>query len=134
MHYLNADRAARLIASIAPDRHDTALNPLAVPPALRTLREREPVTDHFQTALEASCGALITMESIRARMSPSCAKSAQALATQAIAELREAIAEITLAYQDRASALPRGFVIGAGPDWAPAAAQLSDQPSPRRTA
>jgi hypothetical protein len=77
------------------------------------LRDPEPLPDHFQTALEASCGALITMESIRARMGG--VESNQALATQAIAELRQAITEMYLAWDQQTNCLPRGFVIGEGP-------------------
>ena len=81
------------------------------------MRYHEPVPDHAQTALEASCGALIAMESIRARMCEPTPEieAALALATQAIAELRQAIKELRLAREKlTARQLPSGFVLAAG--------------------
>ncbi len=82
------------------------------------MRDRKPANDHVQTALEASCAVLIAMESIRASISDSdsCVESVQALATDAIVELRRAIREIYLAREQQPRLLPDGFVLGADPE------------------
>ena len=76
-----------------------------------------PTPDHVHTALEESCGALITLESIRARMADAGVdiRSMQGHITEAIDSLTQAIGELRLARDEQASALALGFVLRAGP-------------------
>jgi len=61
-------------------------------------REDKPADDHVKTALEVSCGVLMTLELIRTRVSDAGAEapSARALLELAIESLREVIAELRL--------------------------------------
>jgi hypothetical protein len=77
----------------------------------------KPTSDHVETALDASCGTLIALESIRARMTDAAVdlRSLQELITEATESLTRAIGELRLAREERASALAHGFVLRAGP-------------------
>ena len=84
---------------------------------MRYASDCRPTPDHVETALDASCGTLIALESIRARMTNGAVdhRSLQAHITDAIASLTEAIGELRLAQDEHASALAFGFVLRAGP-------------------
>jgi hypothetical protein len=61
--------------------------------------DQRPARDQVETALEASCGLLMTLETIRNHAGDSAAEfaNAQALLAQAIESLREAITEVRMA-------------------------------------
>jgi hypothetical protein len=75
-----------------------------------------PTPDHVRAALEASCGALIALELIRARMTDAAddVRSMQGHITEAIDSLTQAIGELRLARDDQASAVALGFVLRPG--------------------
>jgi hypothetical protein len=78
--------------------------------------DRTPATDYIQNALEATCDALMTLESIPASGETSRASGAASAASdlhvaQAIASLRHAISELRLAHAHEGSALALGFVM-----------------------
>jgi hypothetical protein len=95
-------------------------------------RDYLPILDHIEAALEASCGALITLQSIDL----SAARDSDGLhghIADAIFSLRHAIDELRSAQSRGASGLALGFVLartrrGSGEDSDP------DQSRPRRTA
>jgi len=95
-----------------------------------------PAPDHFQTALEASCGALITLESIYAQTAhgPIDGSTLQPQLTEAIESLRQATAELRLARDDEPSALALGFVLRSARGGSRAGSRPTRHPSPRRTA
>ena len=68
---------------------------------------------HIQTALEASCGALITLESIRAQAVDGATADVRRPIQQAIESLRQAIAELRSATDESARLLPGEFVLRA---------------------
>jgi hypothetical protein len=99
-------------------------------------RDYLPALDRVEAALEASCAALVTLESIN----PGAADGTSDIdATQrhvglAISALRDAIEELRLAQSDGSSALAIGFVLK-GRDRAPRGSTAdSGQSNPRRTA
>src|SRR6478672_7620542 len=66
--------------------------------------------DYVQNALEATCDALITLESIRA--APAAGDWRPDLqVVQAITSLRQAISELRLAHAEDESAVALGFVV-----------------------
>jgi hypothetical protein len=77
--------------------------------------DRTPATDYIQNALEATCDALMTLESIPAAGETSRGGAAAAASdlhvAQAIASLRHAISELRLAHAHEGSALALGFVM-----------------------
>ena len=68
---------------------------------------------HIQTALEASCGALITLESIRAQVVNGATEDVRRPIQKAIESLREAIAELRSATDEGTTLLPGEFVLRA---------------------
>jgi hypothetical protein len=70
--------------------------------------------DYVQNALEATCDALMTLESIRVAPSDR-GWSSELQVGQAIASLRQAISELRLAYGDDASMVGLGFVVRTPP-------------------
>jgi hypothetical protein len=99
-------------------------------------RDYLPALDRIEAALEASCGALVTLESINAGAVDGLhdIDGTQRHLGLAIGSLREAIEELRLAQSKGSSALAIGFVLK-GNDRAPGGAQPDpDQSKPRRTA
>ncbi len=99
--------------------------------------ETPSASDHLQTALEAGCDALITLQALDARLTGDGGStppatldeaSSRVQLTQAIEALRAAISELRLARDQDLSALGLGFVMGTGE------AGSGDYTSPRRTA
>lgn len=70
---------------------------------------------HLETALEASCAALVALETLRARMADVAPDicGAQSQIRQTVAALREAIGELRCGRDEYASAAAFGFVLGA---------------------
>jgi hypothetical protein len=95
-------------------------------------RDYLPILDHIEAALEASCGALMTLQSID--FSPTRdGDGMHGHVAEAIYSLRHAIDELRSAQSRGASGLALGFVLargrrGSGPEVEP------DQSRPRRTA
>jgi hypothetical protein len=79
--------------------------------------ESNQVLDYVQNALEASCDALMTLESIRESRvdGPDEVSTTQLHVAQAIASLRHAISELRLAHDTDVSAVGLGFVVPTGP-------------------
>ncbi|MGB0091238.1 MAG: hypothetical protein WBP81_01665, partial [Solirubrobacteraceae bacterium] len=75
-------------------------------------KSRHPAA-HIQRALEASCGALITLESIRARVGDGATEDLCRPIQQAIESLRQSIAELRSATDDGSRKLPGEFVLRA---------------------
>jgi hypothetical protein len=76
-------------------------------------RDYLPALDRIEGALEASCGALLALESINSGTAD-CLRDGDALQTHvglAIDSLREAIEELRLAQSTGSSALAIGFVL-----------------------
>ncbi|MGA2009947.1 MAG: hypothetical protein ABSH51_05340 [Solirubrobacteraceae bacterium] len=71
--------------------------------------------DRVETALEASCGVLVTLESIHRHADESTSEllTVQAHVQQAIESLRRAIAELRLARTKSPSPMALGFVAAA---------------------
>jgi hypothetical protein len=87
--------------------------------------------DYVQNALEATCDALITLESIRA--SPARDRKADLQVVQAMSSLRQAISELRLAHaEEDESMVGLGFVVRTNARRR--AATPVPQASPRRTA
>lgn len=95
-------------------------------------RDYLPVLDHVEAALEASCGALITLQRIDAdladRIGPN---DIQRHVARAVQSLRGAIEELRRAHGTGANALALGFVLEGERR---ASAADSAQSKPRRTA
>jgi hypothetical protein len=105
-------------------------------PAMHHPRDYLPALDRIEAALEASCGALVTLESI----TPGAAKGPKDIDTTqrhlglAVSALRDAIEELRLAQSNGSSALAIGFVLK-GTRRAPRGGKPGcDQSNPRRTA
>jgi hypothetical protein len=80
-------------------------------------------SDDVEAALDASCGALMTLQSMRmqAQDSAASALTEQVHVQHAIDSLRQAILELRMARRQVASAIALGFVIaspGARTSWA----------------
>lgn len=97
-------------------------------------------TDHLQTALEAGCDALITLQALSSRISLLAGSGGVVDAgrtslqlTHAIDALRAAIAELRLARDTELSGLALGFVLSEHEEPAKAAAP-EGYTRPRRTA
>jgi len=74
--------------------------------------DSRPTPDYVQNALEASCDALMTLESIRTVPAGDGSEpGAQLHVAQAIASLRHAISELRLAHDHDASMVGLGFVV-----------------------
>jgi hypothetical protein len=86
---------------------------------------------HIQTALEASCGALITLESISVRTGDETPENVRRPLQQAIDSLRLAIGELRCASEKGPGVLPGEFVLRAS---ASALGVPGGYASPRRTA
>jgi hypothetical protein len=104
--------------------------------AMHHPRDYLPALDRIEAALEASCGALVTLESIK----PGPADDLRGIdgthghLRLAIGSLREAIEELRLAQSKGSSALASGFVLE-GNGRAPRGVQPDPgQSKPRRTA
>jgi hypothetical protein len=93
-------------------------------------------TDHIQTALEAICGALITLESIcsQSARAPIPGRMLRTQLTRAIESLRQATAELRLARDEEQSVLGLGFVLAPTRGRSGGGSRGSRHPSPRRTA
>lgn len=91
----------------------------------------QPALDHLVVALEASCGALVALESISARVSTIAPEihGARDQIMQTIEQLRQVIDELRRANDGHTSALAYGFVLGAESQTG-----RGRQVSPRRTA
>ena len=73
--------------------------------------EHKPAGDHVEIALEESCGALMMLESIRARADRTVAlSSVQADIEQAIHALRQVIDELRMERAEAMSPIALGFV------------------------
>jgi hypothetical protein len=97
-------------------------------------------TDHLQTALEAGCDALITLQALSSRVSLVAgsggvldAVRAGVQLTHAIDALRASIGELRLARDNELSGLGLGFVLAEHQEPAKQAAP-EDYTRPRRTA
>ena len=99
-------------------------------------RDYLPTLDRIEAALEASCGALITLESLNC---PASAREGEADAVQhhieqAIGSLRKAIESLRAAQSDGADALAFGFVFQRERPDASGSWPEAGQSKPRRTA
>ena len=81
---------------------------------------------HIQTALEASCGALITLESIRARAGDEATEDLRRPIQQAIESLRQAIAELRSASGRGDETAPGRICVASGRSRARRAAALCE--------
>lgn len=99
-------------------------------------RDYLPALDRIEAALEASCGALITLESLNCRATGSTdeADGMQEHIGQATRSLREAIESLRAAQSDGADALALGFVLKLDGSAAPVSWREAGQSNPRRTA
>jgi hypothetical protein len=91
-------------------------------------REIQPALNHLEAALEASCATLMALESSRLGTEDG-ASAVQCQLRQAIASVREAIAEMRALHEVETSMLAFGFVLASAPPWAG-----ERQWRPRRTA
>jgi len=100
---------------------------------MRSLRHHRPASEQVERALEASCGALMTLESMRRDPGERDldAIGVQGHLQQAIESLRSAIVELRLARTIPVSPIALGFVAGS-PDRPPP--DVGVQSSPLRTA
>jgi hypothetical protein len=88
--------------------------------------------DYVQNALEATCDALMALESIR--VAPGArGRSSELQVAQAIASLRQAISELRLARGEEESMVALGFVVGTSPQRRGKRPRVP-QARPRRTA
>jgi hypothetical protein len=95
-------------------------------------RDYLPILDHIETALEASCGALMTLQSIDLTS----ARGDEGLPghiAEAMLSLRLAIEELRAAHSRGASGVALGFVLARGRRNS-SGREDPDQSSPRRTA
>lgn len=95
-----------------PIKRDHCLIPLGQ--QMRVQRKPPKRAAHIQTALEASCGALIVLESIRPRAEDHATEELCRPIQQAIDSLRQAIVELRSASDHGPSRLPKEFVLRAG--------------------
>lgn len=92
--------------------------------------------DHYEAALEASCDALMTLQSLCAAMTQPVAElggSDNELA-RAIHSLRRAIAELRMARPGRSGSVVDAFVLAPDAPGSPATGPTVGQSKPRRTA
>jgi hypothetical protein len=99
-------------------------------------RDYLPALDRIEAALEASCGALVTLESIKPGPADGLrdADRMQAHVGLAIASLRGAIEELRLAQSNGSSALAVGFVLKGNGRPRRGVTAGPGQSNPRRTA
>jgi len=92
--------------------------------------------DHVEAALEAACGALITLESAYPDVASGVyeVSSVHANVARAVHSLRHAIAELRHAHSSESSGLALGFVLKGDPSGAGEARRRGSQSKPRRTA
>lgn len=97
--------------------------------------DSSPGLDYIQSALEATCGALMMLESVREPTVGGTAddSAAQQHVSRAIASLHHAIEELRLAHDPDASIIGLGFVVRTGPQRV-GKERRRPQSSPRRTA
>ena len=115
---------------------DTTMCRSGFPVAMSHPSDLRPEPDKLQAALEASCGALMTLQAID-RSAAAGAGEGHALhehLVRAIESLRSAIAELRLAHDNQASMVGLGFVAEGQPPPLPGKPNASRQASPRRTA
>lgn len=91
------------------------------------------MSDHIRAATEASCEALLAIELLEAADGPDRSIQDRLHLSQAAASLRQAIAELRLAYSDPPGVLTLGFVIGPS-ESTRAATGVGAHSSPLRTA
>jgi hypothetical protein len=98
--------------------------------------EPTPSADHLESALEASCDALITLEAIPSTSGSEAGDRPRTRlhVAQAIELLRRAIAELQLAHNVDGPGLALGFVLRAERERSVGRANPDAQASPRRTA
>ncbi len=77
------------------------------------VHHHEPGSHDVETALEASCGLLMALESIRSQTSDADVLRVHAHVQQAIEFVRRAITELRLAHSNTASPIALGFVAAA---------------------
>lgn len=94
-------------------------------------RKSQKATVQIQRALEESCSALITLESLRAAFDDGAAEELRSPIEQAIECLRQAIAELRAAAGEDRQILPGEFVLRAGDSGDAIRRRYT---SPRRTA
>jgi len=100
-------------------------------------RDYLPALDRIEAALEASCGALVTLESINPGAADddlSGPAGMQRHLGQAITNLRDAIQELRLAQSNGSSALAIGFVLNGNSREPDGVKSDAGQSNPRRTA
>jgi hypothetical protein len=99
-------------------------------------RDYLPALDRVEAALEASCGALVTLESISPRAADGAGgtDTTQRHLGRAISALRDAIEELRLAQSNGSSAPAMGFVLEGSRRAPPGGKRAFGQSSPRRTA
>jgi hypothetical protein len=98
-----------------------------------TQRDIQPTLDHLDAALEASCASLMALESTRLN-APDASAPVHCQLRQAIASVREAIAEMRALHEVETSVLAFGFVLEAEPRERPPRWVDGSQLRPRRTA
>lgn len=96
-------------------------------------RDYLPLLDRIGTALDATCGALMTLQSIDALSTVGDDKQVQGHVEQAISHLRHAVDELRDAHTQGQTGLALGFVL-ARDGRSSNRDGGSDQSSPRRTA
>jgi hypothetical protein len=95
-------------------------------------RDIQPALIHLEAALEASCATLMALEASSANMRDGPPVLNRQI-REAIASLREAIAEMRALHDVETGVLAFGFVLGAEPRWNRSRARRR-QFKPRRTA
>jgi hypothetical protein len=96
-------------------------------------RDYLPVLDRLEVALEATCDALMTVQSIDVPPSIPEDRNGEGHVARAIAHLRCAVDELREAQTDRQTGLALGFVLARDERRSTAEGE-PDQSSPRRTA
>jgi len=99
-------------------------------------RDYLPALDRIEAALEASCGALVTLESINPGAADDLTgvEGMQRHVGQAISYLRDAIEELRLAQSNGSSAIAIGFVLKGNSREPDGVKSDPGQSKPRRTA
>lgn len=107
--------------------------------ALKQRPDIQPALEHLEAALEATCASMVILEAIRATRHEGVPNTRliEAQMVNAIASLRQAIAELRRLHDTETSVLAFGFVLAdpPGPVHEPdGAGSGASQCSPRRTA
>ncbi len=95
-------------------------------------RDHLPLLDNIEAAIDATCGTLMSLESINVPAAMADVENVQGHVAKAILSLRHAIGELRGAQQRGASGLALGFVLAR--ERRASGGATPDQSRPRRTA